>query len=453
MTSMRLRLFGLIAAVTVLVWGGAATWTAISTRNELEHVLDRRLMEAARMVAALDVPVGKGSRPLPPPSYSHQLSCQIWSLAGALIGQSADAPASPLASGAAGFSKRLIDGRVWRVYTHVDTTRGIRVMVGDNLDVRQRLVRDLMIGLLLPAALGLVILGLLLWFGIGRGLRPLDRVADALQKRSPESLSPLTVGRMPDEVRPIVSAMNGLLSQLENARRAERDFVANAAHEMQTPLAGLKTQAEVARRATSQEMRENALEHMAVSVDRTSRLVRQLLELAREQGRVDRRHCEYTRLASVITETADAYGPRAITVANAGGPACTACDVEVALDREGLRLAIGNLVENALHHGGEGSVRIDCAMENVLEIRVIDQGEGIPEEEFDRVRRRFERGRQARTTGTGLGLAIVEAAIAPAHGTLAFMRQDAAFAAVLRFPLSHVRSASADGRTIPTGRG
>ena len=452
MTSMRVRLFGLIAAVTVLVWAGAAVWTAVSTRTKLEHVLDRRLMEAARMVAALDVPVGNGSRPLPPPAYSHQLSCQIWSLAGALIGQSVGAPASPLASGAAGFSERLIDGRVWRVYTHVDETRGIRVMVGDNLEIRQRLVRDLMIGLLLPAAIGLVVLGLLVWLGIRQGLRPLARVADALHSRSPESLSPLTVGRMPDEVKPIVSAMNSLLSQLENARSAERDFVANAAHEMQTPLAGLKTQAEVARRATSREMRDNALEHIAASVDRTSRLVRQLLELAREQGRVDREHCQYTRLASVITETADTYGPRAIAVFDAEADASTACDVEVALDREGLRLAIGNLVENALNHGGEGFVRIDCAVGDVLEIRVVDQGEGIPKEEIDRVRRRFERGRQARTTGTGLGLAIVEAAIAPAHGTLAFMRLDAGFAAILRFPLSQVRSATPDGRVIQSKR-
>lgn len=254
---------------------------------------------------------------------------------------------------------------------------------------------------------------------------------------------------MPDEVKPIVSAMNSLLSQLENARRAERDFVANAAHEMQTPLAGLKTQAEVARRATSREMRDNALEHIAASVDRTSRLVRQLLELAREQGRVDRARCQYTRLASVITETTEAYGPRAIAVEDADA---TACDVEVALDREGLRLAIGNLVENALNHGGEGFVRIDCAVGDVLEIRVVDEGEGIPKEEIDRVRRRFERGRQARTTGTGLGLAIVEAAIAPAHGTLAFMRLDAGFAAILRFPLSQVRSATPDGRVIQSKR-
>lgn len=441
MRSLRLRLFALVAAVTMLVWALAAAWTAVSTSAQLERVLDRRLVEAARMVAALDVPVSGRARALPSPSYTHQLSCQIWSLGGALIGQSAGAPASPLAAGQAGFSQRQIEDRVWRVYTHVDDSRGIRVMVGDNIDVRQRLVRDLLLGLLLPAALGLIALGVLLWLGVSRGLRPLDKVALAIKARSPDSLAPLAVERAPDELQPLLAAMDGLLGQLDAARRTERDFVANAAHELQTPLAGLKTQAEVARRATDSSMRDHALERISISVDRTSRLVRQLLDLARQQNRPSDGELRFTRIGDAVQDVERDYGLIADLNDCAIETACEWRDVNIALDHEALRLAIGNLVENAIHHGGEGKVRIACALDDWLEIRVIDEGAGIPGDDLTRVRRRFERGRQARSMGTGLGLSIVEAAIAPAGGTLELQKLELGFAAILRFPREQIRLA------------
>lgn len=445
MRSLRFRLFALVAAVTMLVWAGAAAWTAVSTRAQLERVLDRRLVEAARMVAALDVPVTGGARPLPSPSYSHQLSCQIWSLSGALIGQSAGAPAAPLAGGRAGFSERRIGEGVWRVYTHVDATRRIRVMVGDNIAVRQRLVRDLLLGLVLPAAMGLIALGILLWLGVARGLRPLDQITRAIKSRSPDSLAPLAVERVPGELQPLVDAMDALLAQLDTARRAERDFVANAAHELQTPLAGLKTQADVARRATDSGMRDHALERIAISVDRTSRLVRQLLDLARQQARTS--HPCYTRLGDAVEDVERDHGLIANfndgTIQIAGGWR----DFEIALGRDALRLAIGNLVENAVNHG-EGRVRIECALGEALEFRVIDEGPGIASGDIPRVLRRFERGRQVRSTGSGLGLPIVEATIAPAGGTLELRQQEQGFAAVLRFPHACLRPASRAGGPV-----
>ncbi len=436
MTSIRIRLFAVITAVTMLVWAGAAGWTAISTHAELERVLDRRLMEASRMVAALDIPVGETPRSLPPPSYSHQLSCQIWSLAGALVGQSAGAPDSPLASGSPGFSERDIDGSIWRVYTHIDASRGIRVMVGDNLAVRQSLLRDLILALLLPAALGLVALGILLWLGVSRALRPLDEVADAIRTRSPDSLALMTIAPVAREVQPLVAAMNGLLSQLDNARQAERDFVANAAHELQTPLAGLKTQTEIARRAKDPAMRNHALERIATSVDRTSGLVRQLLELARAQGRGGADTC-FTPLGVVIDEIVKDYELADSAIKSS----CALRDTEIPLDQASLRLAIGNLVENAVHHGGPGQVQIECALGDRLELFVIDRGEGIHPSDLDRVRRRFERGKQASSGGAGLGLSIVEAAIAPAEGILTLQRQANGFAAIISFPRHALRLA------------
>lgn len=436
MKSLRARLFALVAAVTVLVWAGAAVWTSLSTRAEVERVLDRRLIEAARMVAALDLPVGGAPRQVGPGSYERQLSCQIWSLTGRLVGQSAGAPLAPLAPGAPGFSERRIEGQEWRVYTHVDGRRGIRVMVGDNLQVRQHLVTDMMLGLLLPALVGLVALAALLWVGIASGLEPLARLARDLKRRSSDSLASLELDRTPTELSPVVAAMNGLLAQLESARRAERDFVANAAHELQTPLAGLKTQADVARRAEDPEMRDRALTQISRSVDRTSRLVRQMLDLARQEGGTGTASHRPTFLRAVLGEVMRDYGPLAqsLGVTLEIEPGCF--DRQLAIDPNALRLALGNLVENALHHASEGGfVRIECADCAGFELSVVDGGSGIAESERARLLRRFERGQGVKAPGSGLGLSIVEAAIAPACGLLELRSgKPGGLVAVLRFP-------------------
>ncbi|EQB16349.1 ATP-binding protein [Novosphingobium lindaniclasticum] len=430
--SLRLRLFALVAAITLLVWAGAAIWTGMSARAEVERVLDRRLVEAARMVAALDVATRKTGDAPAPIHYSRDLSCQIWSLDGGLIGRSAGSPDAPLAGGKPGFTERVVGERRWRVFTHVDPDQGIRVMIGDNLAIRERLVRDLLLGLVLPAVAGLIALGVLLWLAVSRGLRPLGRITEAIATRSPESLAPLELEPVPSELSPLVRAMDTLLLELDTARQAERAFVANAAHELQTPLAGLKTQAEVARRASDPSMREHALERIIVSVDRTSCLVRQLLDLA-AQERHESRAGTWVSVDEVIATIEQDYR---LIAQRSGRQIVTACSrrcPEVALDEYALRLAIGNLVENALLHGA-GNVRIECALDTDFELRVIDFGVGIPKEDQSRVRRRFERGRGVGTTGTGLGLPIVQMAIAAAGGILEFRTCQNGFAAVLRFP-------------------
>lgn len=419
MNSLRVRLFVLVAAVTMLVWSGAATWTSLSTRVKIEKVLDNRLVEAARMVAALDVPAAAIAQRVPRTPYDRQLSCQIWSLRGELLSHSGSTPTSPLASGKPGFSERAIGDAHWRVYTHVDPERGIRVMVGDNLIVRDKLISSMITGLLLPAIVGLMALAILFWLSISRGLRPLEKLARTIEARSPDMLSPLGITKAPNELAPVVRAMDGLLSRLDASRRAERDFVANAAHELLTPLAGLKTQAEVARRASDGAMRDHALERIAFSVDRTSRLVRQLLALAREEGRVRSDPPPCAELGKVLDEISQTFEP----LARAHGVKLhidTACrDLRIAIEAEVLVLAIGNLVENAILHGASGGVvRISCAKHCGLELCVADAGPGIAPHDRDRLRRRFERGSGTDVPGSGLGLSIVEAAIASVGGRL-----------------------------------
>ncbi len=218
----------------------------------------------------------------------------------------------------------------------------------------------------------------------------------------------------------------------EPGRVGHRPFVANAAHELQTPLAGLKTQAEHARRATDPAMRDHALERIAISVDRTSRLVRQLLELATQEAREAESARSFVRVDQVLPEIQAEHGHSAEGSGQTVRISCPQGPIEFAIDREALLLALGNLVENALQHG-EGPVSIECEADGDLRLLVVDGGRGVAKGEQDRVRRRFERGRGA-AGGTGLGLSIVEAAIQPAGGVLEFSQRGGAFAAILRFP-------------------
>ena len=442
MKSLRVRLFLLVAGLTLAIWAAAATWTAFSTRTEVQRVLDRRLVEAARMVGALDLPATNNRTPVhASQGYSRQLSCQIWSLSGALVGQSAGAPRTPLADGEEGFSERKIDGQIWRVYTHVDRNRGVSVMIGDNLTVRHHLVSEMMMGLLMPAGIGIILLGLLLWVGISRGLRPLDVLTRSIERRSADDLSLIKLDGSPSEITPLIAAMDDLLVRLAHARQTERDFVANAAHELQTPLAGLRTQADVACRVTDPEMRRHALDRIIQSVDRTSHLVRQLLSLARLDADFPKRDPVPIFLDDLLSDIEDdcsdaAAAHHASIVFEPSAVRRVAC-----LDVANLKLALRNLIDNAIRHGGSPIV-INASVSDDgdwVEICVGDQGTGIDPSDRERLVRPFERGRAVTAKGSGLGLSIVAASLKREGGHLDLRTgSNGGLIAVAQLPFAHL---------------
>lgn len=445
MTSLRGRIFALVAAVTLLVWSSAAAWTYFSTRAEIQRVLDRRLEEAARMVASLSGSLeAKSASPAAEAfetprldRYNRQLSCQIWSLDGRLLGRSSQAPDEPLAMSGTGFSERQLDGESWRVYSLADRERGIRVLVGDNLGVRQRLVGDLMAGLLIPFAAAVAALALLVWAAVGHGLAPLRDIAARLRRRDPADHEPLGIGHVDQELRPLVGAIDGLFDRLSALRESERHFIASAAHELQTPLAGLRAHAQIALMAKDEETRARSLERIQSSVDRTARLVHQLLELAREEASAEASAGRWAGVAEVVDGLAEELEPalqRAgvrIECSESGRSA------EIMIDECSLALALRNLIDNAVQHSPPGSrVEIDLGEgggEALLS--VLDRGPGIPLAEIDRVRDRFVRGSRARGSGSGLGLSIVELVVARAGGRLELAaREGGGLAASLVLP-------------------
>lgn len=427
MSSLRLRLFILVAAATALVWSAAAVWTVLGARSDIEQVLDRRLREAAHMVGSLGYsgsdPAGAGiAVPLPDSSYERQLTCQIWSLNGDLVRRSRSAPAAPLSAGQPGFSERTIDGVRWRVYTYVDPDSGLRVMVGDTLAVRRQLVTDLIVGLLLPAAVGMAALALLLWLGVSSGLAPVRRIAAAIAARHPNELEPLPENRVPAELSPLTQAIDGLFERMARVRASERQFLASAAHEMQTPLAGLKTHADIALRSPDPDTRMRSLTRISLSVDRTTRLVRQLLDLARQESGVTPADGRQTALRAAFEmvehELESLLAKHGVTLTLDDPPP----GLLLPISEDALLLALRNLVENAVIHGPDGAQVIVGAdpSSDSAGFYVEDRGPGLTSEEAEACIQPFIRGNSTNGPGSGLGLAIARAALANAGMTLSF---------------------------------
>jgi len=444
MKSIRLRLFVLLLSATVLVWSAAAAWIYVSTRADVQRVLDNRLVEAAGMVASL----ARGSaaalssspriQPLPPTThYGRQLSCQIWTLDGRLVGRSGSAPNAPLSAGQNGFSERTINGQEWRVYTLVEPEVGLRILVGDNLQVRRNLIADVMTGLLLPALAGIAALAVLLWSAVGQGLAPLRRLARELARRDPSDTQPLSVEEPSRELYPLTSAINGLFERLERLRANERHFIASAAHELQTPLAGLRAHAQIALAADDPSIRDKSLRSIQASVDRTSRLVEQLLDLAREEAGSASVAPSWIPLAGAVHAIADELRvllQRRNVPLHLDQSALTA---EIHADESGLTLALRNLIRNAVEHAPEGSeVYVSLGGGAVL---IRDQGPGILPDDLPRIRERFVRGSRAKGPGSGLGLSIVELVASRFDAELQLANLPSGFEARLQLPTGAIR--------------
>lgn len=446
MTSIRARLFVILMITTGIVWMSAITWIYLSTRAQVEHALDARLTEAARMVSSListqEIDPKRAAQ-LPSDaaivhaSYDRQLSCQIWAIDGTLVGRSDGAPAAPLTDGASGFSEATVDGETWRVYAVENKLLGMRVLVGDNLRVRDRLVNDVIKGLLLPAVLILPILAGLIWLSVRKGLSPLSRMAEALERRAASDLRPLPDKGAASEIRPVIRSLNGLFGRVVAAREHERNFTAFAAHELRTPIAGLKTQAQVALGSHDSDIRDNALRQIVVGVDRTSRLVRQLTDLtAAEASTADPPSADVDvgQSLQLLVGELQSHIRRAATVVIEPALHRLKLSMEPAL----FMLAARNLLENALLHSPENGV-IRCwtiATERTISILIDDDGPGIPDDELPNVRDRFFRGRHKTPVGSGLGLSIVELALARAKAQLTLVnRPDGGLRAEIRMEI------------------
>jgi signal transduction histidine kinase len=318
-----------------------------------------------------------------------------------------------------GLSRMRIDGEDWIVYSSVRDD-GV-AQAAQRVGARHEMARELAAEVFPLMLLLMLIVGGLLVFGLRRGLQPLDSAAKDIAARSATALDPIDVGGVPREIMPLVASINGLIGRLGTAFAAQRRFLADAAHELRSPVTALRLQVQLLRRSTDEASREEAMAELEAGIARSQRLIEQLLLVARSEpeGQITRN--EPVELGELVRAV---VGNLSIEAEHRGidlGAAAIA-PVVILGDREQLSVLLNNLVENALRYAPEGGVvDVEAGLRHDrAELRVIDNGPGIAPAERERVFDRFFRGESAMAqardkSGSGLGLAIVRA-IADRHG-------------------------------------
>lgn len=296
----------------------------------------------------------------------------------------------------------------------------VLVLVGETLNKRRGLANEVLLGMLLPEFLLFALIGALVWFGIERGLRPLASLQAEIGARSHRDLSPLPEHNAPGEVRALIHAMNDLLGRLGVALSAQQRFIADAAHQLRTPLAGIRMQAELALRQQTLDDVQHTLLQLNTATGQTTHLINQLLSLARaEPGPARAQAMQKIDLSEIARETTTEWVPRALERNidlgfDESGRASGGAFVEG--DAVFIREMLGNLLDNAIRYtqaGGRVTVRVSAAAAGT-QLSVEDNGPGIPSAERERVFERFHRVLGTGMDGCGLGLAIVRE-IAQAH--------------------------------------
>ncbi|HEX6321208.1 MAG TPA: ATP-binding protein [Burkholderiales bacterium] len=316
-----------------------------------------------------------------------------------------------------GFSTIEADGGPWRVYTHV-VPEGV-VQVGQPEAVREALARELALQILLPLLLLVPLFALLVAGVLRRGLAPLDQTSRSVSDRDASRLDPLPTGAVPRELLPLVEQINALLARLAVTLEAQRRFIADAAHELRSPVGALALQAQLAERTQTPAAREAAFAELGRGIERTERLVQQLLDLARLEPGVPATGDSIVDVARLAREVVGSFAAQADARGVDLGAEAPEPARLVAGEAE-LRSLLANLVDNAVRYATSES-QVTLAVRKTpagVEIEVVDAGPGIPAAERSRVLQRFQRLEGDPTPGSGLGLAIAKAIVERHRGEI-----------------------------------
>ncbi|MBI5279404.1 MAG: sensor histidine kinase N-terminal domain-containing protein [Burkholderiales bacterium] len=303
----------------------------------------------------------------------------------------------------------------------------VLVQVAETVNKRNALARDILLNAVLPQLALILMATVAVYIGVSRGLRPLLRLAQAVSRRSHVDLSPIDTEGVPAEVRPLVDEVNELMQRLGKVLDFQSRFVADAAHQMKTPVSGLKAQIELALRENDPQAVRHSLGQLYVSADRLSRLVRQLLSLARnEPSAATSVRMEPMSLKVMAFDASMDWVPAALEAGVDLGFEGGDDPLMIEADADRVRELINNLVDNAIrysHRGGRVTVQVGRAGEADVELTVRDDGPRIPVQERQRIFERFHRMLGTSTDGSGLGLAIVSE-IARLHGARIELEED-----------------------------
>lgn len=416
--SLRRRLLGLISTLVILAGvliGGLATGFIY---KEIGEVYDAQLVQTAKLLFQLtrhelmeegdadNIRLGNIDAGVSH-AYERKLAFRIWK-DGELATESPSAGAFGAMPSPPGFSVEDDDkdGRYWRNFVYVSRQDGITVEVAENDAVRNELILQILSSLFLPALLFVPMILFSVWWGITQSLKPMAILAEQVNERGSDDLAPLEIKKIPEEIAPFVDALNGLLKRIGEALRREREFTDNAAHELRTPLAAMKTQIQVLlRKGIGEEDKKYGLENLHASVNRATHMVEQLLAFARLQNsEIQMQPLDLSALGeNVFSQFLKARKSRFNIKRNIEP------GVEISGNAEALSILVFNLLDNAAKYGPEnGTIELAIAKQDGRPfLQIEDDGPGIPEDLKEKIFERFFRVDKSAGTGSGLGLSMV----------------------------------------------
>ena len=405
--SLRRRLITLIMAGTGAVWIATMVFTYEEARHHADSLFDAQLAEYTEVLASVaghEAGEMEGTVTLIDHPHGRTLTYQVFSTGGKLLMRSHAAPQTPLAA-RDGYSRVEGNGEQWRTYRYTDNAQSVIVIAAHRQHERDELAGGIALRLVFPLLLGFPLIAVAVWIAVSRGLAPLNALAREVGSREASRLSPVAASEAPREVMPLVEELNRLFERLEHSFASERSFTGDAAHELRTPLAAIKTQAEVALSTASDERRRHALEQVVAGVQRATALVEQLLALARldASAQPSREAVDLGGIVGDVVRELTTPATRArVEIVEAEGEAYL-----VEGDAVLLHMLARNLLDNALRYSADAAVRVTVARaRDALRLDVEDAGPGVEPALRGRIFDRFFRvpGIQP---GSGLGLSIV----------------------------------------------
>jgi two-component system OmpR family sensor kinase len=443
MRSLRIRLLLWLGAAIVAATAIQFTASFRASMREANKLFDYHMQQMA--LALQDSALGQTQWHAVPEegSNSFQFVVQVFTEGGVRVYQSRSYRFLPDQAGL-GYSTVTLDNGDWRVYATKNEKRVIQV--AQKMDARRDRAISFALGALWPTIPVSLLLFAAAWWVVTSALSPLNRIGRDLSNRNADSLAPVSSEGVPREVSLLVAELNSLLGRMSDALQSQQRFVADAAHELRSPLTALKLQVQTLARAKDETARTQAVGRLHGGVDRASRLVEQLLALARQDPLAQVSELSTVSLRSCAEQAVSDVGPLAASrdiEMQFNGLA----DAALVGDAENLRIMIRNLLDNAVRYSPEhGKVQLDIDESDAgIALTVQDSGAGVPAEERARVFDRFYRIKGTTMSGSGLGLAIVKA-IADRHGATVEL-EDApigGLAVKVTFPVSQTGVPSAE---------
>ncbi len=419
--SLQGQLLTLVLAAVVGVWLATAVLTWFDARQELDELLDSHLAQAAALLVVQQAhDVGDDEHGIDAPTlhrYAPKVAFQVFH-EGRLALRSANAPSAPMVEVGkhfkTGFKTVQIEGDAWRVFATAGAERDVQVYVGERTSLRSSILWAVLHSMLWPMAVALPLLALAVWWAVYRGVAPIRRLGRTLAGRQALALQPVSLDGAPSEMAPMVTALNGLFERIGTLLESERRFTADAAHELRTPIAAIRMQAQVALGEADDTLRRHALQGTLDGCDRATRLVEQLLTLSRleadavpDMAAVD--------LSALTRQVVGEVAPKALgknqTLEFEAIEPCSIPGNETL-----LAVLVRNLVDNAVRYSPPSAqIKVPVQRESgFIVLSVEDSGPGLADPERQRLGERFFRVPGSPESGSGLGWSIVRR-IAAAH--------------------------------------